>query len=159
MVLRHAILNRFRFDGNVAVPTYPGQCFCGLVQIEVTGEPLASGYCHCSSCRSWSAAPVTAFTLWKPEAVQVTKGVEHVATFSKTPLAERQYCSRCGGHLMNYLAAAKVVDVFPATIPTLKFVPRVHVHYGETVLPMKDGLPKFNDLPSQSGGSGKMIAE
>ena len=42
---------------------------------------------------------------------------------------------------------------------TVKFTPGVHVNYAETVLPMKDGLPKFDDLPSQSGGSGKMIAE
>ena len=54
--------------------TYKGQCFCGAVQIEATGEPVAMGYCHCSSCRSWSAGPVNAFTLWKPEAVKVTSG-------------------------------------------------------------------------------------
>ncbi len=141
------------------MPTYKGQCFCGSVQIEVTGEPQVMGYCHCSSCRSWSGTPVTAFTLWKPEAVKVTKGAEHVATFAKTQMCERKYCSRCGGHLMNNVVPEKMFDVFPATIPTLDFVPGLHVHYGETVLPMKDGLTKFNDLPSQSGGSGKTITE
>lgn len=30
------------------------------------------GYCHCESCRHWSAGPVNAFTLWKPEALQIT---------------------------------------------------------------------------------------
>ena len=49
----------------------------------------------------------------------------------------------------------KMVDVFAATIPSLKFVPGVHVNYGETVMPMKDGLTKFNDFPSEFGGSGK----
>ena len=52
-----------------------------------------------------------------------------------------------------------MVDVFAATVPSLKFVPGVHVNYGETVLPMKDGLTKFNDFPSEFGGSGKMIPE
>ena len=46
--------------------THKGACFCGAVQIEVSGEPAGMGYCHCRSCRSWSAAPVNAFTLWKP---------------------------------------------------------------------------------------------
>ena len=55
-----------------------GKCFCGAVEIEVTGAPEAMGYCHCSSCRSWSAGPVNAFTLWKPENVKVTKGAEFV---------------------------------------------------------------------------------
>ena len=43
-----------------------GSCFCGAVKLEVTGSPEAMGYCHCSSCRSWSGGPVNAFSLWKP---------------------------------------------------------------------------------------------
>lgn len=62
---------------------HKGECFCGAVRVEVTGEPEAMGYCHCSSCRSWSASPVNAFTLWKPEAVKVPAGAEHLATFQK----------------------------------------------------------------------------
>ncbi len=52
-----------------------------------------------------------------------------------------------------------LVDVFAATIPTLAFVPGVHVNYAETVLPMKDGLPKLKDFPKEFGGSGEAIAE
>jgi hypothetical protein len=52
--------------------THHGECFCGAVQVEVTGEPEGMGYCHCSSCRSWSGGPVNAFTLWKPDAVKIT---------------------------------------------------------------------------------------
>ena len=139
--------------------THKGECFCGAVQIEVTGEPEAMGYCHCRSCRSWSGGPVNAFSLWKPDAVQVTAGADHVATFAKTPMSERKHCSKCGGHLMANHPPLQMVDVFSATIPTLKFVPGVHVNYGESVLPMKDGLTKFNDFPSEFGGSGKTIAE
>jgi len=43
--------------------SYKGECFCGAVEIEVTGEPNAMGYCHCRSCRSWSGGPVNAFSL------------------------------------------------------------------------------------------------
>ena len=42
---------------------HAGICFCGAVKLEV-GAPEAMGYCHCQSCRSCSAAPVNAFTLW-----------------------------------------------------------------------------------------------
>lgn len=48
---------------------YVGRCFCGAVEIAVTGAPVAMGYCHCASCRAWSAGPVNAFTLWKPDTV------------------------------------------------------------------------------------------
>jgi hypothetical protein len=33
------------------------------------------------------------------------------------------------------------------------------VNYAETVLPMKDGLPKMKDFPSELGGSGEMVPE
>jgi len=138
---------------------HKGQCFCGSVQVEVTGEPAAMGYCHCGSCRSWSAAPVNAFTLWKPESVKVTAGAEYLATFTKTPLSQRQYCSKCGGHLMTNHPPIDLVDVYAATIPTLAFKPGVHVNYAETVLPMRDGLPKLKDFPAELGGSGQAVPE
>ena len=138
---------------------HKGACFCGAIEIEVTGVPAGMGYCHCRSCRSWSGGPVNAFTLWPPSAVRVTKGAEHLVTFAKTPMSERQYCRLCGGHLMANHPPLSLVDVFAATIPTLAFAPGVHVNYAETVLPMRDGLPKFADFPAEFGGSGNMIAE
>ena len=139
--------------------SYSGSCFCGAVQVEVSGSPVAMGYCHCRSCRSWSGAPVNALTLWKPAAVRVTSGAEHVATFQKTKLSQRQYCAKCGGHLMINHPPLGLVDVYAATIPTLPFKPGVHVNYAETVLPMRDGLPKLKDFPAELGGSGEAIAE
>lgn len=136
-----------------------GRCFCGTVEVEVTGEPEAMGYCHCTSCRSWSGGPVNAFTLWRPEAVAITVGAEHVATFEKTKFSHRRYCAKCGGHLLANHPTLGLVDVFAATIPSLKFTPGVHVNYAETVLPMRDGLPKLKDFPAEFGGSGEMMVE
>jgi len=136
-----------------------GACFCGAVEIEVTGEPEVMGYCHCRSCRSWSGGPVNAFSLWKPEAVKVTKGASEIGTFTKTPVSERKYCTKCGGHLMTNHPPLGLVDVFSATIPSLDFKPGVHVNYSEMVLRMKDGLPKLKDFPKEFGGSGEMVAE
>jgi hypothetical protein len=142
------------------MPTsYTGQCFCSAVEIRVTGEPEVMGYCHCRSCRSWSGGPVNAFTLWPPEAVEVVKGAEHIATFQKTPLTQRQYCRLCGGHLMAAHPTLNKMDVFAATLPDLPFVPQVHINYAETVLPMRDGLPKLKDFPAEAGGSGETVPE
>jgi len=139
--------------------TYQGACFCGAIQIRAQGEPAAMGYCHCDSCRSWSAGPVNAFSLWKPDAVKVMAGGEHLATFSKTPFSERQYCSKCGGHVMTNHPPIGLIDVYAATLPTLKFAPGVHVNYAQTVLPIRDGLPKLKDFPKEFGGSGETMPE
>jgi hypothetical protein len=139
--------------------THRGTCFCGSVAIEVSGTPEAMGYCHCASCRSWSAGPVNAFTLWKPEAVKITQGAQFIGRFQKTERSDRQFCTRCGGHLMANHPVFGLLDVYAATIPTLSFKPSVHVNYAETVLRMPDGLPKFADFPAQMGGSGEMLGE
>ena len=139
--------------------THQGTCFCGEVAIEVTGAPEGMGYCHCASCRSWSASPVNAFTLWKPENVRVTRGQESIGHYQGSPNADRQFCTRCGGHLMTSHPVWGLIDVFAATIPTLAFVPGVHVNYAETVLPMKDGLPKLRDFPTELGGTGQAVSE
>ena len=52
-----------------------------------------------------------------------------------------------------------LIDVYAATLPSLPFHPSVHVNYAETVLPMRDGLPKLKDFPTEFGGSGEGIAE
>jgi len=139
--------------------THHGNCFCGAVQVEVTGAPEAMGYCHCASCRSWSAGPVNAFTLWKPENVKVTHGEDMIGHYMKTGMSDRQFCTQCGGHVMANHPPLGLTDVFAATIPTLDFVPGVHVNYAESVLPMKDGLPKLKDFPSEFGGSGESMPE
>jgi hypothetical protein len=139
--------------------TYQGNCFCGAITIEATGAPEAMGYCHCSSCRSWSAGPVNAFTLWKPDSVRVVKGEEHLRTFTKNPSSERQYCDRCGGHLMTNHPGFGLLDVYAATLPSLPFEPALHVNYAETVLRIRDGLPKLKDFPAELGGSGESVPE
>ncbi|OGA66890.1 MAG: aldehyde-activating protein [Betaproteobacteria bacterium RIFCSPLOWO2_12_FULL_67_28] len=138
---------------------YPGSCFCGAVQFTVSGEPAAMGYCHCGDCRLWSAGPVNGFTLWKPDALKVTRGAEKIGTYNKTPGSARKWCLSCGGHLFTDHPHWSLVDVYAATIPRFPFKPGVHVHYQESVLRMKDGLPKMKDLPKEMGGSGDVLPE
>jgi hypothetical protein len=139
--------------------TYHGACFCGAVTLTVTGEPAGMGYCHCESCRSWSAAPVNAFTLWKPESVRVTQGAEQIGTFNKTSQSYRKWCITCGGHLFTEHPGMGLIDVYAAVIPDFPYQAGVHVNYLETTLRIQDGLPKVRDVPQGMGGSGVLIAE
>ena len=100
---------------------HAGSCFCGAVQFTATGEPAAMGYCHCESCRHWSAGPVNAFTLWNPDDVRVTKGSEHIRTYAKSAKSERSWCEECGGHLFTRHPSWNLIDVYAATIPSLAF--------------------------------------
>jgi hypothetical protein len=64
------------------------------VEIEVCGEPLEMGYCHCENCRRYSATPVSAFTLWKWETVKLIKGAEFLGKFKSSDISDRRYCTK-----------------------------------------------------------------
>jgi hypothetical protein len=138
---------------------FTGSCFCGAVQIEVAGAPEEMGYCHCQSCRSYSGGPVSTFLLYKAANVRVTSGEEFVGRFMKTTMSDRQFCKRCGGHLMTHHPSLGLTDVRPSVVPGIAFKPSVHLNYAETVWPMPDGLPKLRDFPAQVGGSGEILPE
>ena len=138
---------------------HKGTCFCGAVEVTVSGDPAGMGYCHCTSCRSWSAGPVNAFTLWPPSAVKITRGADNVASYNKTAGSTRKWCKTCGGHLLTDHPGMGLVDVYAATIPSFAFKPGLHVHYQETVLRVHDGLPKMKDMPKEMGGSGATLPE
>ena len=145
---------------------HQASCFCGAVKFSLVGEPEVMAYCHCDSCRKWSAGPVSAFSLWKPEQIKITQGEDNIAGYDKNPLSDvdevvsiRKWCKKCGGHLFTDHPTMGLVDVPAVVISDFKFKPGFHVHYQESVHSMKDGLPKFKDLPEPAGGSGIMLAE
>ena len=139
--------------------THKGSCFCGAVELVVTGEPVAAGFCHCSSCRSWSAAPVNAFSLWKPEFDRVHQRRGQYRRLPQDGQELPQVLQVCGGHLLTDHPLWGLTDVYAATIPTYRHEPKLHVNYAETVLRMKDGLPKMKDMPKEMGGSGDTLPE
>lgn len=138
---------------------YRGTCFCGAVEIEASGAPIEMGYCHCTSCRSYSGAPVSAYLLWTSDRVRVVRGADVLGGFNKTGMSDRRFCTSCGGHLMTVHPTLGLTDVRPAVLPGIAFRPTVHLHYGETVLPIRDGVRKLRDFPAEIGGSGEVLAE
>jgi hypothetical protein len=139
--------------------TNTARCYCVAVEIEMRGDPLEMGYCHCENCRRYSAAPVSAFTLWKKENVNVTKGEEFLGRLKSSDISERGYCTKCGGHIIVEHPTLGLIDVRIGALRNFPFEPKVHLNYEETVLPIKDGLPKLKDFPAAIGGSGETMPE
>jgi len=141
------------------VDMYKGACFCGKVEVEVTGSPAVQGYCHCKDCQTWAAAPINAFSLWPPNAVKVTKGKDSIGTYNKTENSYRKFCKVCGGHVMSDHPGMKLVDVYVSILKDFPYKPTVHVNYESKLVSVKDGLPKFKDFPAEFGGSGDTLPD
>jgi hypothetical protein len=134
-----------------------GTCFCKAVEIEVTGAPAVMALCHCESCRTWLSAPVHGAMLWPSAKVKVLRG--ELGTVKKTEASHRQFCTKCGGRVQVLHPAIGMTDVPSVVLPEVAFQPGMHVHYGEKVLAVRDGLPKFKDFPKEFGGSGETLPE
>jgi hypothetical protein len=140
-------------------PTYRGTCICEAVAIEATGAPAVQAFCHCDTCRTWLSAPIHGATLWPAANVKVTKGADRLGTFKKTEASHRKFCMECGGRVFVEHPNIGMTDVFSAVLPDVAFQPTMHVHYGEKVLAMRDGLPKYKDFPKEFGGSGEVLPD
>lgn len=139
--------------------TYTSGCACGAVQLEITGEPAVQAYCHCHSCRSWLSAPVHAAALWPTPNVKVVKGADNLGMFKRTESSLRQFCKSCGAAVLVGHPAMGLTDIPAGTVANFSYTPAVHVNYGEKVMSVRDGLPKFKDFPKEFGGSGEMLPE
>jgi hypothetical protein len=138
---------------------HTGACYCGAVEIETTGDPIDMGFCHCDGCRKYSGAPIAAFTLWKPEQVKITKGENLLSKFKSSDMSERRFCAKCGAHVMVDHPTLGLVDIRAGLPEEVAFKPSVHLNYEDTILHVRDGLPKLKDFPEAIGGSGQTIAE
>ena len=143
----------------MGAPKRKSGCVCGAVEVEIEGEPAVQAYCHCGSCRGWLGAPVHAAALWPTPQVRVTRGAEKLGTWKRTEASHRQFCTSCGAPVLVRHPALGMTDVPAGTVAGLAYAPTMHVNYGEKVLSVRDGLPKFADFPKEFGGSGKTLAE
>jgi hypothetical protein len=139
--------------------TYTGSCFCGAVRIEATGEPLEMGYCHCKSCRTYSGGPYVAYMLWPADAVRVIRGEGMLGSYNKVGMSDRQFCTKCGGHVMSRHPGLGLTDVRAGIVEGIEFRPSVHLNYAEAVRPVRDGLTKLKDFPAEAGGSGEVLPD
>jgi hypothetical protein len=92
--------------------TYRGRCFCGSVRLTARGAPVGMGFFRSDPCARGSPGPVAAYTLWKAEAVRITRGAGNIGTYSKSPNACRKWCKTCGGHLFTEHPGWGLVDVY-----------------------------------------------
>ena len=55
--------------------------------------------------------------------------------------------------------SSNLVDIFAVILEGFSFKPSIHVNYESKTVLVKDGLPKFKDLPKEFNGSGEILPE
>jgi hypothetical protein len=79
--------------------------------------------------------------------------------YKRSENSHRQFCKSCGAAVLVLHPTMGMTDLPAAVVQGLAFKPAVHVNYGEKVLSVRDGLPKFKDFPKEFGGSGETLPD
>ena len=72
---------------------YTGGCACGAVHIELVGEPLKVGLCHCGDCRKATGSAFLFYGDWANGSYSVSGPT---ATWEG-----RSFCPTCGSRLFH----------------------------------------------------------
>jgi len=140
---------------------YEANCHCGKVEYELCrDEPLDSKLCHCTTCQVQHAAPFQWAAIFHKEDINFTRGHHDLEWYDpstksvehKLPCKVR--CSFCHSPIMD--EGRNMILLFPSLVhlktdeAKRKFKPRCHMFYGQRVMDIPDGLPKWSGLPGES---------
>ncbi len=134
-----------------------GKCACGNVTFRVDGEPVAQFYCHCRSCQTAHAAPVSAIAMFPESSVAYSGDVRSVKVTGRDGAATRVICANCGTKVINE-PGMQIRAILPALCESRDwFKPTMHIQWQDHTLEMRDDLPKFVDYPKEFGGTGNLV--
>ena len=130
--------------------THSGQCHCGAIRYELSGDPKDVSLCHCSDCRRCAGAPVVAWAGFAEDQLTLTKGAPKIRNSSGA--AMRSFCAECGTGLFyrNADILPNIVEVQLATLDDPEALPpTVHIQTAEQIGWMKTAheLPRIERFP------------
>jgi hypothetical protein len=129
---------------------YSGQCQCGAIRYQLTGEPNVVAACHCIDCRRSAGAPMVTWAMFPEEALALTKGEPR--TFNSSGTAMRSFCADCGTGLFYRNAAMLpgIVDIQSSTLDDPEALPPVvQIQTAERLhwMTRLHELPEFERFP------------
>jgi hypothetical protein len=125
-----------------------GGCNCGGIRYEVTEEPVAAGWCHCTRCQRRTGASASAQARIVPGSLRVLQGEELLRAWQPDSGFAKVFCSACGSHMWSQ--SPDDPDVVAVRLGSFDSDPGVRPGYRQFVayaaswdpLP-DDGLPRF----------------
>ena len=79
--------------------TITGECFCGEVRYEVSGDLRDARSCHCSRCRKAFSSQASAYALVEPDEFKWLSGEALLTSYLNEQGFGLKFCSKCGSTL------------------------------------------------------------
>ncbi len=78
-----------------------GQCLCGSVSWEFSGQPESSYHCHCQMCRKTHGAAYGTYYFVAEENFHWTGERNTIVDYHSSPVLTRSFCRDCGSVVPN----------------------------------------------------------
>ncbi len=131
-----------------------GNCLCGAVTYEISGNLGIFQYCHCSRCRKVSGSAHSANLFVAPTQFKWTQGEDKVGRFEPehTKHFATSFCTVCGSSLPWLTKSGKAVVVPAGTLnehPNIE--PKSSTYFASRAPWFKcvSELPQFDELPTK----------
>lgn len=134
-------------------------CYCGAVKLKIHGPPVARTLCSCEPCRKWSGSTSNAEVLYPRGSVSVQGELKVIERPDRCQVSDIRCCARCFGAVMSSKKVSEDLFGINACLLQGAFPVDWHFYYSERIIQRDDGSPKFEDLPVDLGGSGRMLHE
>jgi len=129
------------------------RCNCGVVDVQLTGQPMSQYVCHCDDCQTVHGKPYSV-ALHPASAVALMRGETGVFILKTTP---RTKCSRCGTYLFAEVPGYPFRGVNGDLLPEGRFTPEFYVQCRYASARIEDNLAHFKDTPVKFHGSGELM--
>ena len=137
---------------NISQSIMEGHCQCGQIRF-TTPEPKPSAvyFCYCNECRHQSSSAHGISAIFP--AFGITPPYEGaLSVYTRKKLNGRTldclFCSRCGSRLMHKAQGEKMVAVKGGCLDGLNVSHAVHIWCKEAIVPIPDGIERFEEEPS-----------
>ena len=130
-----------------------GQCYCGAVKFELTGEPMMNVLCHCKTCSmSLGMCPVHLYIM-KNEQWKITQGEDKIKKFSGNGALRVYKCWECGSQFCQGPENLPFRAFYPRFMDGYvdgksnklpeNLCPKMHINYENRMWDYNDDVPKF----------------
>lgn len=131
-----------------------GQCHCGAIRYQVSGDPLHHALCHCSDCRRHAGAPMVGWAMFKSDRVTISRGSPKI--YASSTHGRRHFCADCGTGLFytNENMLPGLTDIQSGTLDDPNAIPaQVQIQTAERLRWMEHAhtLPAFERYPPRVG--------
>lgn len=83
------------------MPSRTASCACGQLSIEVEGETLGAGVCHCFACQKRTGSVFAALAAFAAPYKVAGEASEHIRTGDRGSRARFRFCPVCGSNLFH----------------------------------------------------------